>query len=76
MLVNTSVQITVNNSAGSFFSGNVNDWAVTILHELGHAYWDLYGPSTSAIQPDGPSIPDGVQISENNTKLIKKDCNL
>ena len=56
MLINTSVVIRVNNTSNSasFVNGDVNDWATTILHELGHAYWDLYGAGTSKITPDGP----------------------
>jgi hypothetical protein len=74
MTVNAGVIITLNNTTGgtAFVSGNQNDWAITLLHELGHVYWDLYGPNTSGIVPDG----DSGQQSIDNTKLIQKDCNL
>jgi hypothetical protein len=72
MLVNSGVQITVNNIAGSFVTGNPNDWAVTVLHELGHAYWDLYGSGTSKIQPDSASV----SVSQANTALVQKKCKL
>lgn len=72
--VNTSVTINLNNtSAGaSFVSGNVNDWAITILHELGHAFYDLYGSAASKITPDG----DSTAKSEANTALVKEKCKL
>ncbi len=72
--VNASVTITLNNTTGgtAFVSGNQNDWAITLLHELGHVYWDLHGPGTSQILPDQTSA----QQSLDNTKLIEQDCNL
>ena len=72
MLVNSGVQITVNNIAGSFVTGNPSNWTVTVLHELGHAYWDLYGPGTSAIQPDANSV----SVSQANTALVQKTCKI
>ncbi|MGB7763196.1 MAG: RHS repeat-associated core domain-containing protein [Bryobacteraceae bacterium] len=72
MLVNSGVTITLNNitNGASFVTGNVMDWAQTILHELGHAYADLYGLGTSAIQPDlGNSA---ASVANNN--LIQKNC--
>jgi len=73
MQVSVGVVITLNNttSGASFVDGTASDWATTILHELGHAYWDLYGAGTSQIQPDGSSP----QTSAANTQLIEKDCN-
>jgi hypothetical protein len=52
--------------------GNVDDWAATILHELGHAFYDLYGSAASQITPDG----DNTAQSEANTKLIRQKCKL
>ena len=66
------VDIVLNDTAGSFVTGTANDQVVTILHELGHAYWDLFGQGTSAILPDGTSTTQ----SEANTAKIKKDCGL
>jgi hypothetical protein len=76
--VSASVVIRINNTTqgASFLSDNVNDWAATILHELGHAYWDLYGPGTSKIIPDGPSVTNGSALSEQNNNLIKTTCKL
>jgi hypothetical protein len=72
--VHTSVDILLNiTSAGaSFVSGNVNDWALTILHELGHAFHYLYGSAASQITPDRGSTAK----SEANTALAKKICKL
>ncbi len=56
----------------SFVSGNVNDWATTILHELGHAVYDLYGSYASKITPDG----NDTALSEANTRLVKEKCKL
>ncbi len=74
IVVSKGVVIRVNNtsSGSSFVSGNANDWAATILHELGHAYIDLYGQGTSRIGPDG----DDVSKSMANTKEVKEQCNL
>jgi hypothetical protein len=72
--LNTSVTIMLNNTSpgASFVSGNVDDWAVTILHELGHAVYDLYGSYASKITPDG----NDTKLSEANTNLIKEKCKL
>ncbi|MGO4880477.1 MAG: RHS repeat-associated core domain-containing protein [Bryobacteraceae bacterium] len=70
--VSQSVQITVNNTNGDFVTGGPNAWAATILHELGHAYWDLYGIGTSKIIPDGTNPAR----SQKNQALIEKDCKL
>ena len=72
--LNTSVTIKLNNRSpgASFVSGDVNDWAATILHELGHAVYDLYGAYASKITPDG----EDTALSEANTKLIKEKCKL
>jgi hypothetical protein len=67
-----NVSIVLNNISNnaSFVMGNTYDEAVTILHELGHAYWDLFGPGTSAIVPDHSSTP----TSQTNTNLVTKNC--
>jgi hypothetical protein len=81
LLVSAAVEIRVNNlsNGASFVTGGVNDWATTLLHELGNAYWDLYGDGTSAITPDGPSAPngiDGTKASIENTNRVKTKCKL
>jgi hypothetical protein len=67
-------EITINDIAGSFVTGSLQDWAVTILHELGHAMNDIFGPNTSQIQDDGTNVPNHVQISMGNTAKIEQDC--
>ena len=79
VLVNASVQIQLNNlsTGAAFVTGSTYDQAITVLHELGHAYWDLYGPGTSAILPDNDmtrSEADNVKSSENNTNLLRSRC--
>jgi RHS repeat-associated protein len=72
--VSKSVSIVLNNTSqgAAFVSGNVNDWAATILHELGHAYWALYGDGTSAITPDGKDA----DLSTANQNKIRTACKL
>ena len=67
-----SVVITLNNTSSdaTFVSGSGYDQTVTLLHELGHAFWDLWGPGTSLIQPDAGSTA----ASMANTSLIKAVC--
>src|SRR5579883_2520604 len=66
--------IVINDLAGTFVSGDLLAQAVTLLHELGHAMNDIFGPGTSVIQADGPSVPNGVQKSMDNTALVDKAC--
>ena len=72
MQVSTSVAIKLNNlsSQATFVSGTTYDQAVTVLHELGHAYWDLYGIGTSAITDDAENLA----ASEANTNLVVQKC--
>jgi hypothetical protein len=72
--VYTSVTITVNNTSpgATFVSGNLNDWTATILHELGHAIYDLYGTPADQIKSDTGNTAQ----SEANTALIKQKCKL
>ena len=44
--------------------------AVTILHELGHAVWDVYGQASSDIIPD----IDDLELSAKNSKMIAERC--
>ena len=69
-LVPDTVLITINDLAGDFVNGNVNDSAATLLHELGHAYQMLGALGGSPITPDG----DDVAKSQANQALIKKNC--
>ena len=62
------------NLAGAFITGTPVDQAITVLHELGHAFDDLWGVAASKIVPDGNDVPDHIKVSEANTALIKKDC--
>jgi hypothetical protein len=73
-LIYTSVTIKVNNTTAgaSFVSGSLNDWTATVLHELGHAMYDLYGTPSDQIKPDEGNTAQ----SEANTALIKRKCKL
>jgi hypothetical protein len=64
------VQMWLDDIAGTFESGSTTDQAVTLLHELGHIYSDLFGPQSTAIQNDGTSA----QASQANTNLLKTTC--
>jgi hypothetical protein len=68
----SSVSIVLNNqtSGASFVSGTPYEQAITVLHELGHAYWDLYGGGTSLIMPDSGNTAASMM----NTNLLQKDC--
>jgi hypothetical protein len=63
-------QVTINTTAGSFVNGNTRDQAVTLLHELGHVFSDLYGPQTTKIVSDGGDL----NASQKNTKTIEDNC--
>jgi len=66
--------IVINDLAGSYVTGTFESQVVTLLHELGHAVNDIFGPGTSLIQPDGQSVKNGVQISMDNTALVDNVC--
>ena len=72
LAVSASVVITLNNTGAgaSFVSGDTRDQAITLLHELGHAIVDLYGPGASTIVPDGSSTPTSIR----NTKTVQNVC--
>ena len=79
MQVSTGVVIKLNNlsSQATFVSGTAYDQAVTVLHELGHAYWDLYGIGTSAITPDydpTKTAAENLAASEDNTNRVVQKC--
>jgi len=70
-LVNGQVLITINDLAGDFVNGDVNESAATLLHELGHTYFDLDRLlGGSVILPDGGNVA----ASQENQQLIKKYC--
>lgn len=66
--------ILINDLAGTYRTGTFEDQVVTLLHELGHAVNDIFGPGTSVIQPDGTSVPNGVQISMDSSTLVDNTC--
>jgi RHS repeat-associated protein len=66
--------IVINDLGGTFVGGSAQDQAVTLLHELGHAMNNIFGAGTSKVKDDGTSVANGVQISMDNTAMIKKDC--
>ena len=70
----TSATITMNTNASTPLnvSGGVQNWEVTILHELGHVYQMLFGPSSTQILYDGPNSPAGQ--SQANTSLVTRNC--
>ena len=48
--------------------------AVLLLHELGHAMNDIFGPNTSQIRPDTNATKVGIANSQWNTRLITITC--
>jgi len=75
-LVTTSVNITLSTSEGNFVENGYSDTdrAVTIIHELGHAFAMMYGPGGSLIKPDGPYVLGGAAISVKNSALVREKC--
>jgi hypothetical protein len=61
---------TVNDLAGTFVTGSTQSQAVTLLHELGHAYDDMYGPASTLIVSDAGSTAQSMA----NTALVQKNC--
>jgi hypothetical protein len=69
------VDIVLNDIPGTTFgAGNVEAQAITLLHELGHAFYDIFGPTSTLIRPDGNSVPNGAGISAQNTTNILNLC--
>jgi hypothetical protein len=52
-------------------TGNWKNQVVTLLHELGHAMNDIFGPGTSMVKSDSAT---NVKGSVSNTKLITDVC--
>ena len=76
-LQNASVLVTINSLAGSFTGRSASDQRTTVLHELGHAIYDLYGPGgKNILSADYAIKPDArdVKMSETNTNKIKEVC--
>lgn len=68
-LNNGQIEIDISDVAGSFVTGNAQDQAITLLHEIGHAMNDLFGNGTSGILSD-----DDPKINTGNTNKVIKDC--
>ena len=66
----TSVTITINDLAGYFVGNNLVDQAATIIHELGHAFYDLPSLGGSLILPDAGNVSQ----SEANQALVMQTC--
>ena len=72
-----TVNITLNTLAGNFVSGSLYDEGVTLLHEIGHTIYDLFGPlGTRQLGSQYPIQPDAhnVKASEANTNAVEKHC--
>jgi hypothetical protein len=66
----TSVIITINDLAGNFVGSDATAQAATIIHELGHAFYDLPALGGSSILPDAGNVSK----SEANQALVMKKC--
>lgn len=51
-------------------NGNAQELALTLLHELGHAYHLIYGERSTQIRSDGGS--HGLSVA--NSNLVRKNC--
>ena len=72
-----TVSITLNTLSGGFLSESLYQQGVTLLHEIGHAIYDLFGPSgTGQLGSSYPIQPDAnnTTASMNNTNAIQKHC--
>jgi hypothetical protein len=75
MSVTSTVRIVINSAAGTFGSNSSSsvDRAVTILHELRHAFNMISGlGGAPRIVSDG--APGQVSLSEKNSKVIRDAC--
>jgi RHS repeat-associated protein len=68
----SGAEVTFNINPAAPFNSTANTQAnaITVLHELGHVYMDVFGANSTKIQND----MDSPQTSVNNTSLVKKDC--
>ncbi len=72
-----TVSITLNSLPGGFLSESLYAQGVTLLHELGHTIYDLFGPSgTGQLGSSYPIQPDfnNTKASMANTNAIQKHC--
>ena len=58
------IELNTNASTPDNYAPTAQAWAVTLLHELGHAYEYLYGQNSTSIQYDGPGSPAGTSQNE------------
>ena len=66
----SGVTIRIHNDPNAPWSkASVADNAVTLLHELGHAFKRINGAGGSFIQDDGAE-----GVSAFNTKIVKESC--
>lgn len=57
-----------------WMTGNPQQQAILLLHELGHAMNDIFGPKTSGIINDGSNNKAGIMNSMFNTNQITQNC--
>ena len=72
-----TVSITLNTLSGGFLSETLYDQAITLLHELGHTIYDLFGPmGTGQLGSSYPIQPDlnNTKASMANTNAIQNHC--
>ena len=70
-VVSSAVTIFSYDPSTPFNNGSIIANAETILHELGHIYEYLYGPSSTMIDDDSG---DNVALSRQNTMLVSAVC--
>jgi len=68
ILINDLAGVFVNGTAS--FPATAQNQAITLLHELGHAVWDIFGGGSSQIKPDH----NKPGTSLDNTWKVKRKC--
>ncbi len=66
-----SVNILINNDPNTPYNqGSDYDRAITLLHELGHAFVDLFGADSSHVLDDQNSTA----ASQRNSDVVRQNC--
>ncbi len=70
-VVSNFAEIILNDTQGTFVTGNLQSQIVTLLHELGHAMNDIFGPGTNSFNQNDYA---NVKASGGNDQMIIDNC--